>query len=451
MILKSTPSFPNGSFKELLLLFFPVFLITLSSSVLFFLEKLFFSYLAPEAMEAAINVTYVCRIFQLPCVLLAMMAQVCVGRLYGARQLETIGSVIWQFIWFSLLSIFLTLPLGLLYGKLYFQRTDLAHLAIPYFNFILFLNFLYPLGAALSCFHLGRGRTRLIVSARLISELLTITIAYTLIFGKFGMPKMGLMGSAIGILIGQGSLCIFLFATFLRPAYARLYGSWNWHFQPKLFWENIQPGLLRGLSAIINTLSWSSTAHLMTAKGGHHCLALSMGGSLFLFLSCLGDALCQTMTTIFSQILGSKQYHLLRQTFRSGVILSISLKFIIGVLLIFLSTPLFHLFFPDSFLNESSVRNIFIGVWLCSLGYMLIFVPISYILAVKDTKFSLLMGTFAWINGFLLLYLAIEKVGIAPDQFWIVASLTHFSSIALYVWRVRKLRERLVENLNVVA
>ncbi len=412
--------------------------------MLCFLEKFFFSHLAPEAMEAAVNVTYVCRIFQLPCVLLAMMAQVCVGRLHGAKQLESVGSVIWQFIWFSLLSMLITLPVGLVYGKLYFQKTAIADIALPYYNFLIALNFLYPLGAALSCFYLGRGRTRLIVCARLVSEIVTVLIAYVLIFGKAGMPKLGLIGGAIGMLIGQGSLCLVLLAIFLHPWHARSYGSWHWRFQPKLFWESIQPGLLRGLSALINTLCWTSTVYLMTAKGGNHILVLSMGGSLFLFLSCLGDALCQSMTTIMSQIIGSKQYQLLRKAFRSGIILTFTLTLLVGVFLITFACPLFHLFFPETLLNDASIRKIFIGVWLCAVGYMLIFVPISYILAVKDMKFSLFMGLFAWFNGFLLLYMSIQKIGIAPDQFWAVASITHFSSVALYVWRVKKLTSRLI-------
>src|SRR3569832_2362357 len=105
----------NGGIKDLTLLFLPVLLISLSSAFLFFLEKLFFARLAQEVMEAAVNVSYICRIFQVSFTLLAMMAQVCVGRLYGAQEWKAIGPAIWQFIWLSIFSMVLTVPASLAY------------------------------------------------------------------------------------------------------------------------------------------------------------------------------------------------------------------------------------------------------------------------------------------------------------------------------------------------
>jgi MATE family multidrug resistance protein len=390
-------------------------------------------------MEAAINTTYACRIFQLPCILLAMMAQVCVGRLYGAREWNHIGPVIWQFIWFSILSMLIVYPLSKIYGKIYFEGTAIAPLALPYYRFFIAINFLYPLGAALSCFYLGRGKTRFIVGMRLASELLTVLLSYALMFGKGGMPQLGLLGGAIAALIGQGTLCLVLLFDFLRHSHAEAYGSWNWRFQPKLFWESTQPGLLRSFSSILNSASWASIARLMALKGDAYLLVLSIGGTLFLFLSCIGDAICQSMTSMVSQLLGMKRYHQLKHVFRSGVMLTFILNVLIGLFLLFFSGPLFRLFFPDIILSQASIHRIFLGVWLSISGYTFIFVPISYILAFKDTKFSLLMGAFAWINGFLLMWFFIQRIEIAADHFWIFLSLMHFSSVLCYLLRMRKL------------
>jgi len=112
----------------------------------------------------------ICRIFQVSCTLLAMMAQVFVGRLYGAQDWKAIGPTVWQFIWFSLLSMIVTVPASLIYGKYYLQGTSFEALATPYFHFIIGINFLYPLGAALSCFYLGRGKTKMVVFARMVNS-----------------------------------------------------------------------------------------------------------------------------------------------------------------------------------------------------------------------------------------------------------------------------------------
>lgn len=436
-----SPSLLKGNIKELCFLFFPLLLVALSSSSLSFIEKIFFSHLGSEVMQAAVNVTYACRVFQMPSVLLAMMAQVCVGRLYGSREWCSIGPVVWQFIWFSILSSLVTVPLGVLYGKFYFAGTDIETVAIPYYYFLIAINFLYPLGAALSCFYLGLGRTRLILVIRLLSELLTAILAFAFILGKIGMPRLGLIGGGISVLVGQGGLCFVLFAAFLNHENRQIFCSGHYHFSPTLCWHNIKPGILRSLSSILGMTSWASTAHLMIGKGGEYLRVLSVGGTLFLFLSCFGEALCQAMTTIVSQIVGSKQHQLLRKAFHSGMLLSSILIVLVGVIFFSCSGSLLYHLFPDMILVKTSIFKILLGVWFSLAGYILIFVPVSFVLAFKDTHFSLVMGLVGWINGFLWMYWMIQKVGISADQFWIALSFVHFSSVGLYYLRMKKLTE----------
>src|SRR6266850_337105 len=112
---------PSGGLKELTLLFFPILLMTFSTCLILFVEKLLLARLSTEAMEIAVTSAYACQVFQAPCVALAMMAQVFVGRWHGAAQLKAIGAGVWQFIWFACLSLLVTIPLSLIYGKFYFQ------------------------------------------------------------------------------------------------------------------------------------------------------------------------------------------------------------------------------------------------------------------------------------------------------------------------------------------
>ena len=161
--IKNLPSITAGSFRGLLRLFIPILGITFCNVLAPALEKLFFARLSVEALGARVNSLYALLIFQAPCVAVAMMCQVFVGRWQGAGELHKIGPGVWQFIWFSLLSFFLIVPLGLLYGYFYFQGKDFEAIVWPYYSFILSIAFLYPLGASLSSFYLGLGKTRLVV------------------------------------------------------------------------------------------------------------------------------------------------------------------------------------------------------------------------------------------------------------------------------------------------
>lgn len=445
MLSEQNAHLQTGELKKLCLLFLPILLMTFSTAMPLFLEKIFLARISKEAMEIAVNAVYVAQIFQAPCVALAMMAQVFVGRWFGAKDYQAIGPGIWQFIWFSCLSLFITLPMGWIFSHYYFQGSSLETGGVSYCHFLIAINFLYPLGASLSCFYVGQGKAKIVLLATLGAQMIKAISAYFLIFGYGSwIPKLDLMGGAISTLIAQGSFCLFLLWDFLKPKYHVLFQSHVWHFRPKLFWECIHPGLLRASNRILSFTSWVCTAWITKAKGGDYLLSLSIGGALFLFLPFLGDALCQAQTTIVSQILGSKSYQFLNKALRSGLILVVIMSILVAIPLLVYPFATFEWLFPTITMDALSIQRNFLGIWICIAFFLFGFLPVSYVLAFKDTKFSLFMGAFSWINGFLFMYLALKKMSIEANMFWIVLSVTHIIGALFYWQRMRQLESKVI-------
>lgn len=448
---KDDASYKEGGIRELLRLFFPALLMTFSVCISLFVEKLYFARISAQVMEAAVSAAYACQVFQAPCVALAMMTQVCVGRWHGGLDYKAIGAGVWQFIWFSCLSLLITVPLGILYGKFYFHNTVTEVIGLSYYHCLIGMSFLFSLGATLSCFFLGQKKMRVILFATLISQAVKLSSAYLLIFGWQGIiPSFGLMGGILSTLLSQGGLCLYLFWVFINSKNAASFNTRAWRFQPKLFWECIYPGLLRASNRILSFTSWASIAQLMSSKGGDFVLFLSIGGTLFLFLPFLGEAVSQAQTTIVSQILGSRRYHLLSKAFRSGLFFITILISIVSVPLILFPTETFHFLFPAIDLDAFLVRRIFFGIWLSFTFYAFTCLPISYILAFKDTKFSFFMGAVNWVNGFLLMFMFMDVIKIGADKFWLALSLMHFTNFVFYCLRMRWLQSKtlLQDNLQ---
>lgn len=224
----------------------------------------------------------------------------------------------------------------------------------------------------------------------------------------------------------------------MSPKNSNIYQSRSWHFNPKLFWECIRPGFMRAINRVLNFGSWAAISYIMTAKGGDYLLYLSIGGALFIFLPFLSDAICLSQTTIVSQIVGSKNYLSLKSAFRSGLTLVTIMVLITSIPLLALPIPVFNFLFPKIALDPSIVRMLFFGVWLCFVFLVMGSVPIGYILAFKDMKFSVGMGFFNWINGFLLIFLTIKVFQIKALSFWLVLSLMHLTTAILYWMRMKK-------------
>src|SRR5687768_7157956 len=89
---------------------FPLLLFLFCESLTTFFEYIFLSHHSPEAVSSSLNGTYLAFMFNSPCVAIASMAQVFIGYYQGSGELKRIGPCVWQLIWFSFLSLIITLP-----------------------------------------------------------------------------------------------------------------------------------------------------------------------------------------------------------------------------------------------------------------------------------------------------------------------------------------------------
>lgn len=430
------------SFKQYLILFLPIALMTFSTHLFPTVEKILLASLSKEDMEASLSAYYAVQIFQLATVSLAMMAQVFTGNWYGEKKWHLIGPGVWQFIWFSLLSSIIVLPFGYLYGKAYFTGTIIENIVLPYYYALLAMSFLFPLGGALTCFFLGRGKTLLIFITTVICHLIKIPIGYALIFGWKWIPGMGLMGGALSIFITQLGFCLALFIVFLSKENHKLYKTREWNFKLPFFLECIKPGVLRAINRLLTMGNWGAITYLMTKGGENHLLILSIGGTLTLLTTFLAEAICLAQMTVVSQILGTKSYNSLYSAFRPGIILSTIATLLLSINLLIFPNWTLQTIFPTILLDPSTVRVIFAGVWLVSTLCIFSFLPISYVLAFKDTRFSLFMGFVNWVTGFLFIYSFMEILHVPAEYFWFLLAFLHFTTTLFYylrtVWLIGK-------------
>lgn len=435
--------------QKLWKLFITLFLVTFTNSVFLLVEKLFLARTSAQALQAAVSVAYICNISQTACIALAMMAQVTIGRLFGKQAYQRIGPSIWQYLWFSLLSPIVTIPISLLVGNYYFQEVDIRNLATPYFHLMIGINFLHPLGAALACFFSGRGKTRLLLLAAIGSQTLKIGGSYLLIFGKWGFPVLGLVGGAWGTLIAQGVFCLFLFSVFMNKKNRFYFNTSQWKFHWKLFQECIHPGFLRALNRVICFSCWATISKLMFAQGEDYALALSLGGTFFFFLPCLADALSQAQITIVSQAVGAGRHADLKLATKVGYLAAM----MIGLLGVapFLVFPeyTFKTLFPTLTTNPEFIEQLLFGIFFSFVWLMISSISISPILAFRDMRFSLFMGLVNWVNGYLLVLFSLKVVKISAGNFWLALSLMHASTALLYHLRANYLAKRFEKSLTI--
>src|SRR5262249_19292069 len=158
---KNSPlAFFRSHFWELCCLCFPLMLSAFSGTLMVFIDRIVLGKYDTAAMISAISAYNTCLIFQLGAISIAMIAEVFVGRLNGAKQWTTLGKPVWQMIWFSLLCAIIFIPIGV-YGQSWFIPDEIAKEGKPYFMWMMVFSFTFPLVIALSAFFIGQKKVKL--------------------------------------------------------------------------------------------------------------------------------------------------------------------------------------------------------------------------------------------------------------------------------------------------
>ena len=208
-----------GSMREMFLIAAPMVISQGAETVMIFTDRIFMSRLAPELMSATmaggLSVFMITTFF----IGLTGYGNALVAQYYGAGQRTRCSLVVTQTVIVALIGFPVVLALSPLVHILF----DASGIEAPqlgpqksYFNILIYSSFAALLRNCLSGFFSGIGRTAVIMIAALVSALVNVVLNYALIFGKLGMPAMGIQGAAIGTIIAGIAGLAVLFVWYLR-------------------------------------------------------------------------------------------------------------------------------------------------------------------------------------------------------------------------------------------
>jgi MATE family multidrug resistance protein len=416
-------------------------LVLFSGSLLGFCDRLFLSYYSYEALQACVSASSFVNLFQIPTISIASIAQVFVGRYKGQEDYINIGNSVWQMIWWACLSVILVLPLGFAIEPYYFQRTSIATLGHDYFRPLLLFNFLFPLGAALSSFYIGQGKTKIVFLVTLVTHLFNILLAPLLIFGIRGvLSPLGVLGAATAAVVAQIVYCSILFALFLQRKNRDSYGTGNYVYDKARFLEGLKIGMPNALSRVITLLTWAGATQMMFRKGGDYSLVLSVDSTIHFLFTFLNEGIGQAVIPIASYFHGKGERIYLQKLKKSAYLL-------LSLFLLFLSIPC--LIFPEltisivlkdplSHHQLQLLKATCHWLWIYFLTYGFGRIGSGFLIAAKDTMFLFIYNaSSSWIITYGFVFCVIQVLGYSPDKLWLTMSITSLISGIAYFWRIK--------------
>ena len=244
----------------------------------------------------------------------------------------------------------------------------MAYMAIIKYTFILFL-ITQAILATLRCAE--TVRIAFIVSC--VSLVVNVGINYCLIFGKFGLPEMGIRGAAIGTLIARIVELIIVLVYTLKV-----------DLKVRLFSENPlkkDPGISHDFSVLatqilVQELFWAVSIPLQSAILGHlssdAIAANSIATTFYQYLKVVVRAMASASAVMIGSAIGHGNMEEVKREGRTLSVIDLIIGAILGLILFLLHKPLLSMYSltPEAYVMADQLL-VLMAFLMVTMGYMM--------------------------------------------------------------------------------
>jgi MATE family multidrug resistance protein len=242
-----------------------------SETLMRFVDRLFLSWLGKVHLAASMSGGLSSFVFTALFAGIAGYSNALVAQYYGADRTERCTHTVSQGLYFSLFAIPALvglIPLGHLMFQAAGHSGDQIALEFSYFRIMMLGAVLVLFRQVLVGFFLGIGRTRIVMLANLAGLIVNVPLNYVLIFGKLGLPALGIEGAAIATISGSFLIVVVLAGAYLRhPIYRAHRAPGLFRLRGELFGRLLRFGAPAGAELFLNVFAFNMFIQLMHSMG----------------------------------------------------------------------------------------------------------------------------------------------------------------------------------------
>ena len=368
---------------------------------------------------------------------LATGATVVIAHLWGGGcRLEARKAAFASLLLCALLAVAATL-LGLFLGRdvarFLGATSEMLSFASDYIRLV-FLYFAFTAGLnILSAIMQGIGNTRTPMQGVILVNILHVVIAYPLIYGHFGFPRLGVVGAAYAINFSEMCGFFYLLVQALRKGYLKV-GRPDLVLLRKV-WDIGYPVALERIAQQSGQLFYSKfIIGFGTASYAAHQIGQSIESLSFMPGAGMGIA----ASTLMGQALGARKFKRAHMSHTEALRLAIIVMAAMGMLFFCLPHQLIALFTGDPEVIEKG------SVFLRMVAFSQVPLAISFVYAgslrgTGDTHYVFLVTLVAmWGIRVLFSYIAAVPLHLSLYMVWGVFLIDWFFRAAAFAWRYKR-------------
>lgn len=253
-----------------------------------------------------------------------------------------------------ILGIFIYILTTILYPVVYYlnQPVEVVSMMKGYTNIMMISFIPMTIFFAFRFTADGLSKTKPAMYALVLGNIVNVIFNYLLIFGKFGFPKMGLEGAALGTLISRISTLLFLLLFFYKNDF---FGHFIKNFSFKLFDKNIISDIFRvGIPSFFQFFfeigAFAAVSFLVGIFGADYIAGNQIANMIINISFLLMSGIMITTTIRTGDALGKKDYNLIRKIMEINMSLVITFMLFMG-----LNMLIFKNYIPKLFNSDPNV------------------------------------------------------------------------------------------------
>jgi putative MATE family efflux protein len=434
--------------KKLLRITWPIFVESLLLSTLGTVDTLMVSHYSDNAVAAVGVSNQIISMINLLFVVITSGTSILVAQYIGANRDGKKGNEIFQLCGMSigynaLVGIILSLILsflGIEFLKLLNTSSDILYLANDFLKIVGGYIFIQAISMTFTAILRPHGYVKICMYVTLFINVINAILNYILIFGKFGAPELGVVGSALGTTISKFiGLCIlgaFVYIKILKGYSIKLL----WPL-PLIHLKNVMtigiPSAGENMSYSLAQLALMSFINTISVET---VTTRSYVNNIVSFAVLFSAALAQGNGIIVGRLIGEKKNDAALNfgfySIKKAIILSTGMAGAFALL----GYPLMRIFTENQDIIKLGATVIWIDVIL-EIGRATNIVGIGALKAVGDVKFPVVIGVFSmWIISVGLGYVLSIPCGLGLIGIWIgLASDECFRAVlVIFRWKNRK-------------
>lgn len=267
------------------------------------------------------------------------------------------------------------------------QPQEVVALAIPYLNLVAASLIPLVIFQAFKQFSDGMSITKYPMYATLLANIINVVLNYIFIFGKFGMPELGIVGAAIGTLVSRAIMLLYLWYLLSKNLKTKEYVQHIKFFSlsKKMIRKISSLGLPSAMQMFFEVAIFTAAIWLSGILGKNPQAAnqIALNLSSMTFMVAMGFSVV-AMIRVGNQK-GLKRFKELRRITFSIFLLSTIFAVVFAVLFLLLNTNL-----PKIYLDFDNPENIADSLTVWKIASKLMF--IAAVFQITDTLQVVALG-----------------------------------------------------------